>query len=92
MRATNPTSERRIVPLDSGVFEVHLDTAQGRVRIGKVSKRDDQRSWAWEHRDGERSSPVAVSIADAVDALTHYHRSFKTQAVTWRARPDASRE
>jgi hypothetical protein len=77
---TNPASQVRIVPLDSGVFEVHLDTTRGRVRIGKVSNRDEQRSWAWEHRDGERSSPFATNLKDAVDALTHYHRRFKTIA------------
>jgi hypothetical protein len=82
MPAINPTGERRIVPLDSGVFEIQLDTTQGRIRIGKVSTRDDRRSWAWEHRDGERSSPAAVSLADAVDALTRYHRRFKTQQIT----------
>jgi hypothetical protein len=79
---TYTTRDLRIVPLDSGVFEVHLDTTRGRVRIGKVSNRNDQRRWAWEHRDGERSSPVASTLADAVDALTHYHRSFKSRSAT----------
>ena len=78
MSVINTAGERRVVPLDSGVFEVQLDTTLGRVRIGKVSTRDDARGWAWEHRDGERSSPVAASLKDAVDALTSYHRRFKS--------------
>lgn len=76
---TDPAREVHIVPLDSGVFEVHLETMRGRVRIGKVSHRAGQRGWAWEHRDGERSSPIADSRRDAVDALTRYHRCFKSQ-------------
>ena len=43
----------RIAVPDVGVFDVHLDTATGGVRIGKVIS-DDERVW-WQHRDGERS-------------------------------------
>jgi hypothetical protein len=74
------TDDVRIVPLDSGVYAVHLDTPAGRVRIGHVRTKDAPDAWTWHHRDGERSSPVISSLGNAVHALTEYHRSFKTQA------------
>jgi hypothetical protein len=70
----------RIVPLDSGVFAVHIETPTGRVRIGHVRSKDAIDSWVWQHRDGERSSPVIASLGDAVHALTDYHRTFKVQS------------
>jgi hypothetical protein len=70
----------RVVPLDSGVYAVHMETRIGRVRIGQVRSKDAIDSWVWQHRDGERSSPVIASLGDAVQALAEYHRTFKTQA------------
>jgi hypothetical protein len=76
--ATNPQAPGvRIVPRDAGVFDVQLETARGRVRIGKVSDREHDGRWAWEHRDGERSSPLADNLATAADALRRYHLAFK---------------
>ncbi len=73
----------RIVPLDSGVYAVHIETSTGRVRIGHVRCKDASDSWVWQHRDGERSSPVIANLGNAVQALAEYHRNFKTQpAVT----------
>jgi hypothetical protein len=69
----------RIVPLDSGVYSIHLETPNGRVRIGHVRAEATCETWVWQHRDGERSSPVAPSLAKAVDALAHYHHRFKTR-------------
>jgi hypothetical protein len=68
----------RIVPLDSGVYAVHIETSIGRVRIGQVRCTDAGNAWVWQHRDGERSSPVIVSLGNAVRALAGYHREFKT--------------
>lgn len=73
------TDDVRIVPLDSGVFSIHLETPTGRVRIGQVRGEDAQQTWTWQHRDGERSSPVNTTMGNAVRALTDYHRSFKPQ-------------
>ena len=73
------TDDVRIVPLDSGVYSVLLDTPAGRVRIGNVRSKGAQETWVWQHRDGERSSPVIASLGNAVHALTEYHRSFKPQ-------------
>jgi hypothetical protein len=73
------TTDLRVVPLDSGVYEVHLDTGAGSRRIGKVSTSNARESWTWQHRDGERSSPVTASLGDVVHALANYHRTFKAQ-------------
>ena len=73
------TDDVRIMPLDSGVYSILLDTPAGHVRIGHVRSKDAQDTWVWQHRDGERSSPVIASLGIAVHALTEYHRSFKTQ-------------
>jgi hypothetical protein len=69
----------RVVPLDSGVYAVHMETPTGRVRIGHVRSKDAADSWVWQHRDGERSSPVMTSLGNAVQALAEYHRNFKSQ-------------
>jgi hypothetical protein len=74
------TDDVRVVPLDSGVYSVHIDTPTGHVRIGHVRCRDAADTWLWQHRDGERSSPVNSSLGTAVHALADYHRSFKTPA------------
>jgi hypothetical protein len=73
------TDDVRVVPLDSGVYSVHIETPTGRVRIGHVRSRDALDTWVWQHRDGERSSPVNSSLGSAVHALAAYHRSFKTE-------------
>jgi hypothetical protein len=75
---TTRTDDVRIVPLDSGVYSIHLETPNGRVRIGHVRARDAHDAWVWQHRDGERSSPVASTLGNAVNALAQYHRSFKS--------------
>lgn len=67
----------RIVPLDSGVYAVHIETPAGRMRIGDVRSKEPIGSWVWQHRDGERSSPVIGSLGTAVRALSEYHRTFK---------------
>jgi hypothetical protein len=77
---TSSHNDVQIVPLDAGVFAVHIDTPSGRVAIGRVTTRDQQQTWVWEHRDGERSSPLAASLGDVVHALANYHRNFKAQA------------
>jgi hypothetical protein len=69
----------RVVPLDTGVYEVHLSAEGGPLRIGRVSTGDGQRTWVWQHRDGERSSPVAATLGEVVRALADYHRAFKAQ-------------
>ncbi len=74
------TTDLRLVPLEAGVYEVHLDTGGGPRRIGKVCARNGRQTWMWQHRDGERSSPVATSLGDVAHALAHYHRTFKTPA------------
>jgi hypothetical protein len=73
------TTDLRVVPLDSGVYEVHLDTGAGSRRIGKVSTANGRENWMWQHRDGERSSPMAADLGDVVHALADYHRNFKAQ-------------
>jgi len=70
----------RVVPLDSGVYAVHIETPVGRMRIGQVRSKDAIDSWVWQHRDGERSSPVIPSLGNAVHALAEYHRTFKMQS------------
>jgi hypothetical protein len=74
---SNTSDDVRVVPLDSGVYEVQLNTDSGPLRIGKVSTGDRQHTWTWQHRDGERSSPIATSLAEVVHALTDYHLAFK---------------
>jgi hypothetical protein len=70
----------KIVPLDAGVYAVHVDRPTGQVRIGQVTTRDAKQTWEWQHRDGERSSPAATNLGDVVRALVDYHRNFKEQA------------
>jgi hypothetical protein len=76
---TKQIDEVKVVPLDVGVFVVQIATAAGRVRIGQVRMRDEQPTWVWEHRNGERSSPIHSSRAGVVHALVRYHRTFKPQ-------------
>jgi hypothetical protein len=80
------TDDVRIVPLDSGVYAIHLETPSGRIRIGQVRSKDAHDTWVWQHRDGESSSPVVSTLRSAVDALAHYHRRFKTQPASKPAR------
>jgi hypothetical protein len=75
----------RVVPLDAGVYEVRLDTDRGELRIGRAMSSDGKRTWMWQHRDGERSSPVAASLSDVVHALASYHDAFKTQPTPTRS-------
>jgi hypothetical protein len=63
----------RIVALTAQSAEVHLGT-----NIGKVGTSGQR--WWWQHRDGERSSPVSQSRGEAAQALVHYHTSFKQAA------------
>jgi hypothetical protein len=63
----------RIIPRTAQCAEVHLGVE--RARIGSVGA--DGPHWWWQHRDGERSSPVAASRAEAAQALAQYHRAFK---------------
>jgi hypothetical protein len=73
------TNDVHVVPLDACVFAVHLDTPAGRIRIGQVTSQDEQRTWQWQHRDGERSSPITSNVGDIVRALAQYHGNFKAQ-------------
>jgi hypothetical protein len=66
-------NDMKIVALTVHSAEVHLGT-----KIGKVGTSGQR--WWWQHRDGERSSPVAESRGEAAQALVHYHRSFKQVA------------
>ena len=43
--------------------------------IGLV--RRSEGSWAWEHSDGEQSSPIASTCSAAARALVDYHRKHK---------------
>src|SRR3954453_17550045 len=43
--------------------------------IGSVRLRHE--SWAWEHSDGEQSSPTSATRAAAAHALAEYHRNHK---------------
>jgi hypothetical protein len=69
----------KIVALTTQSAEVHLG-----AKIGNVGTSGQR--WWWQHRDGERSSPVAQSRGEAAQALVHYHRSFKAQPVAEHAR------
>ncbi len=68
----------RIIPLTAQSAEIRLDIDGAQARIGNVGA--DGPHWWWQHRDGERSSPVAESRAEAANALAHYHRLFKATA------------
>ena len=46
-----------------------------------VATTDGEQTWAWQHRDGDRSSPVASTLKEVVHALAHYHRTFKATPV-----------
>ena len=66
----------RIIPRTAQSAEVHLGV--DRARIGSVGAVGPH--WWWQHRDGERSSPVAGSRAEAAQALAQYHDTFKQSA------------
>ena len=68
----------RIIPLTAQSAEVHLGTNGVQARIGDVGAVGPR--WWWQHRDGERSSPVAESRLDAAQALARYHLTFKQSA------------
>lgn len=68
----------RVVVLTAGSAEVRLCAGRGVVSIGKVGSSEGR--WFWQHRDGEQSSPVAASRADAANQLVRYHRAFKIRA------------
>jgi hypothetical protein len=78
-----PTSPVQIVPMTIHTAEVRLAAGgSAAVSIGRVQSTNGR--WFWQHRDGEQSSPIAASRADAAYALAEYHRAFKPQAA---ARP-----
>jgi hypothetical protein len=80
---TTATSPVQIVPMTLHTAEVRLSSGgTAAVSIGKVQSTNGR--WFWQHRDGEQSSPIAASRADAAHALVEYHRAFKPQAA---ARP-----
>lgn len=65
----------RIIPQTTQLAEVHLGTDGGSAPIGTVCTNGSR--WWWQHRDGERSSSVARSRAEAAQALADYHVTFK---------------
>jgi hypothetical protein len=75
MAVTTPISDVRIVPMTLQTAEVRLTVRGAAVSIGRVAASNGR--WYWQHRDGEQSSPIAASRADAATALAEYHRAFK---------------
>ena len=76
---TTAISPVQIVPMTMHTAEVRLSSGgTSAVSIGKVQSTNGR--WFWQHRDGEQSSPIAASRADAAHALAEYHRAFKPQA------------
>ena len=71
-------SDVRIIPLTGQSAEICLDVDGTPTRIGNVGAEGPH--WWWQHRDGERSSPVAPSRAEAAKALAQYHELFKRSA------------
>ena len=67
----------KIVTITPGSAEVRFCAAGAMSCIGKI--RSSNGRWFWEHRDGEKSSPVAANPSDAANALADYHRAFKRQ-------------
>ncbi len=65
----------QIVTITPGTAEVRLRGGRAVTCIGKVASSNGR--WFWQHRDGERSSPVAASRSDAANALAEYHQEFK---------------
>jgi hypothetical protein len=74
------TADVRIIPLTAQSAEIRIGVDGAQARIGNVGAVGAQ--WWWQHRDGERSSPVASSRAEAARALAHYHELFKSSAPT----------
>lgn len=72
MAANNPV---QIVTITPGTAEVRLLGERAITCIGNVGSSNGR--WFWQHRDGERSSPVAASRSDAANALADYHEEFK---------------
>ena len=68
----------RIVTITPGSAEVRLGAGRAVSCIGKI--RSSNGRWFWEHRDGEKSSPVAANQSDAANALAAYHRAFKDRS------------
>jgi hypothetical protein len=68
----------RIVPLTAQTAEVRIDVDGTQTRIGNLGAEGPH--WWWQHRDGERSSPVAETRAEAANALAQYHELFKRSA------------
>jgi len=65
----------QIVPMTAGVAEVRVRAGRVVTSIGKVGSANGR--WFWQHRDGERSSPIATNRTDAAEALANYHAAFK---------------
>jgi hypothetical protein len=70
--------DMQIVTITPDTAEVRLGAGRAITHIGKVGSSNG--GWFWQHRDGERSSPVAANRSDAANALASYHRAFKRQA------------
>ena len=74
---TTDDSPVQIVPMTAGTAEVRLREGRAALPIGRVGSSNGR--WFWQHRDGERSSPIAASRSDAAHALATYHEEFKRQ-------------
>jgi hypothetical protein len=72
---TATTGQVQVVPLSLTSAEVRLSTGGAGTSIGKVGSKEGR--WFWQHRDGERSSPIAENRTAAANALADYHRAFK---------------
>jgi hypothetical protein len=81
---TTARDDMQIVTITPDTAEVRLCAGRAITHIGKVGSSNGR--WFWQHRDGERSSPVAANRSDAANALASYHRAFKRQAAP--ARPE----
>ena len=75
MATVTTMDDVQIVPMTLGSAEVRLRATGAPVSIGKVGTANGR--WYWQHRDGEKSSPVAESRSEAATLLANYHRAFK---------------
>jgi hypothetical protein len=72
---TTADSPLQIVPMTPETAEVRLRIGRAALPIGRVGSSNGR--WFWQHRDGERSSPIAANRSDAANALASYHEEFK---------------
>jgi len=75
--AVTAGSDVHIVPITPQTAEVRVTTGGTVTSIGRVATTNDR--WYWQHRDGERSSPIGRNRSEAATALADYHRAFKAQ-------------